>query len=464
MKKAIALALSLVMLLSMIPRAGAASFRDSANVSLLTAEAVDIMSDLKIIAGFPDGTFKPAETLTRAQAAKILSCILLGTEKAETLAAGGTTFADVPASHWANKYIEFCASKGVVAGVGGGKFNPDGKLSGTAFGKMLLVAIGADASALTGAGWDANTLSQLKEQRLDYGVTVDNTDLDRQSACRLAMNAMFSGEKDDPEQPLAYRIFGVVRERLGNNKDFYTRPYYRYTSNDSDVYWTGTDKTVTGSPVRIHKNGPITGDAFVKLLGEKEISKDRLSVIRSNVAWSPNNANIKDVWQEGNNELYYRAENGMRLEFYYDVWRDTYTVLHIPNFCDKITAVTEPVLDADGYITTPGSVTFEKYGTASANCFKTSDVGSYGLFNGVSSKSWTKVSQAREGFETTYVTGKLEANEKDVSVTVDGKTYQYPYSAMVARSADQYLAEGGAIGDTVKLALDSFGFCYAVWK
>ncbi|MBR2897451.1 MAG: S-layer homology domain-containing protein [Oscillospiraceae bacterium] len=464
MKKAIALALSLVMLLSMIPMAGAASFRDSANVSLLTAEAVDIMSDLKIIAGFPDGTFKPAETLTRAQAAKILSCILLGPEKAETLAAGGTTFADVPASHWANKYIEFCASKGVVAGVGGGKFNPDGKLSGTAFGKMLLVAIGADASALTGAGWDTNTMTQLKEKRLDHGVTVKNDEIDRQSACRLAMNALFINEQEDPEQPLAYRIFGVVREKIGNNNDYYVRPYYRYTSNDSDAYWTGTDKTVTGSPMRIHEDGPITGDAFVKLLGEKEIAKSRLTAIRNNVKWSPNNANIKDVWQEGNNELYYRAENGMRLEFYYDVWRDTYTVLHVPTWADKITEVTEPVLDADGYVTTPGSVTFEKYGTIPANCFKAADVGSYGLFNGNSAKSWTKLSKAREAVETTYVTGKLEANEKDVSVTVDGKTYRYPYTAMVARSADQYLAEGGAIGDTVKLAVDSFGYCYAIWK
>ena len=464
MRKILAFLLACVLIVSVIGTVSAAEFSDASKISVYDTEAVEILSDLKIITGFPDGTFKPTDILTRAQAAKILCCIALGNKKAEELPAGGTSFADVPASHWANKYVEYCAAQKIVAGVGDGKFNPDGKLTGFAFGKMLLVALGADANTLTGAGWDTNTLAQLTAKHLDYGVTVDGSNMDRQSACRLALNAMFDGEKEFPENTLAYKSFQIVRKQKGNNNDLYSRPYMIYSSQFEDIYWKGIEKKITASPIRIHPNGPITGDAFVKLLGVKDLKISQLDVYRNGIAWSSSNSNVKDVWHEGNRELYFRAENGMRLEFYYNAVKDVYTVVHVPNFCGKITAATEPVLNADGSVKTHGSVTFETYGTCPADCFKPSDVGSYGLFNGTSKKTWTAVQKANEGVATTYVTGKLEAAEKDVSVTVDGKVYPYPYIATVAVTADKYLESGGAIGDTVRLALDAYGFCYAVWK
>ena len=183
MKKLIALLLSAVMLLSAIPMVGAASFKDSADITILNSEAVEVMSDLKVVTGFPEGTFKPNDTLTRAQAAKILCCVALGVSKADALAAGGSTFTDVPASHWANKFVEYCASKGIVSGVGNGKFNPNGKLTGTAFGKMLLVALGADGSAFSGAGWDKAVQEKLAEKKLNLGVTVSGDEITRQDAC-----------------------------------------------------------------------------------------------------------------------------------------------------------------------------------------------------------------------------------------------------------------------------------------
>ena len=463
MKRTLSFLLAVVMIASLIVTASA-DFKDASKISVYDTEAVEVLSSLKVITGFPDGTFKPQDTLTRAQAAKILCCVVLGTAEADKLSATGSTFADVPATHWANKFVEFCASKGIVAGVGTGKFNPDGKLTGYAFGKMLLVALGADASKLTGAGWDTNTKAQLEEKHLDYGVTVDNKEMSRGSACRLALNAMFAGEAEFDENTLAYKAFKIVRKQKGNNNDKFSRPFILYTSQEADAYWPNTDLKVTASPVRIHPNGPITGDAFVKLLGVKDLTTAQLDVFRSGVFWSSSNANVKDVWHEGNQGLYYRAENGMRLEFYYDAKNDTYTVLHIPNWAGKIVAVTEPVKAADGSIEVAGSVTFDVYGTCPGNDYKADDVGKFGLFNGVSKKTWTAPSKAQEAFACKYVSGKLEAFEKEKSVTVDGKVYPYAYVSMVAYPADKYVEDGGAIGDTVNLLLDDFGFCYAVWK
>ena len=44
--------------------------------------------------------------------------------------AAGPTFSDVPASHWAYTAIEKAAGRGMVAGVGDGKYDPNGAITG----------------------------------------------------------------------------------------------------------------------------------------------------------------------------------------------------------------------------------------------------------------------------------------------------------------------------------------------
>ena len=271
MKKILALALTVIMLLSMIPVAGAA-FTDAKDITITASEAVTIMSDLKIVSGFPEGTFKPNDTLTRAQAAKILCCIALGTKAADALTGGGSTFADVPADHWANKFVEYCASKGIVAGVGNGKFNPNGELTGYAFGKMLLVALGEDGAQFTGSTWDKAVKEKLHEKHLDYGVTPNNKNLSRQDACRMGLNAMFYGEADNAEGTLAYKNFGVMRAAAGLDTKHYRRPYTTYSSSEEDQYWQGTEKKITASPVLFNKSGAMKGGDVVKKLGVDEIT------------------------------------------------------------------------------------------------------------------------------------------------------------------------------------------------
>ena len=73
MKRLLALTLFVLLILSAVPAAGAAQFTDAAEVRITASEAVEILSDLGIVSGFPDGSFQPDGALTRAQAAKILS-------------------------------------------------------------------------------------------------------------------------------------------------------------------------------------------------------------------------------------------------------------------------------------------------------------------------------------------------------------------------------------------------------
>ena len=469
MKKLLALTLCAILLLSAIPAAGAAQFSDADAILPTTAEAVEILSDLKIITGFPEGTFKPEDTLTRAQAAKILCCAVLGTDAAEALAAGGSTFSDVPASHWANKYVEYCASKGVVAGVGGGKFNPDGKLTGFAFGKMLLAALGADASKLTGADWDKNTRALMLEKRLGYGVSVSGSELSRQDACRLALNALFDGEKDGAEGTLAFKVFGLKRAAGEADTDAYMRPRTVYTAK-ADAYWPGTELTLYTSPVCVHESGVFSGDAFVRAFGVTDIEKAKITAYYNGVLWNPNSSNVKDVWHQGETGAYYLSGNGVRLELHYDAVKDAYTVVQIFTFSGKVTDVTEPVKGADGAVQTHGSVTFENGLSFVSDGFTKADIGTYALYRGVGSKEALyyrvpTVVKPVEALRGQIRTGTLEDRALRQTATIDGKRYEYPYTYISTFiTADSYLEEGGALGDTVHYLLDEYGVLYAIWQ
>ncbi|MBR2365546.1 MAG: S-layer homology domain-containing protein, partial [Oscillospiraceae bacterium] len=157
--------------------------------------AVEYVSGRGVVSGFPDGSFQPKEMLTRAQAAKVVCVMREGTEKAEALTKKDTGFTDVPASHWAAKYVAYCVDKGIVAGVGSDKFDPNGKLTSAAFGKMLLVAYNkAKAEDLVGGKWIETTASKMKEVCMSVGADVNIFPSTRENACQLAYN--FLHEED----------------------------------------------------------------------------------------------------------------------------------------------------------------------------------------------------------------------------------------------------------------------------
>jgi hypothetical protein len=83
---------------------------------------IEYLSSQGLISGFPDGTFKPNDTLTRAQVSSILSNELnLNPEPAN--------FPDVASSHWANGHIGAVVSQGIMNGYPDGTFKPDNPMT-----------------------------------------------------------------------------------------------------------------------------------------------------------------------------------------------------------------------------------------------------------------------------------------------------------------------------------------------
>ena len=200
MKRYLALLLAAVLLAGLIPFAGAA-FSDMGEVSAQHVEAVVRVSGKNVIAGFPDGSFKPKDTLTRAQAAKILCTALEGADKAEALTKTDSGFTDVPTSHWAAKYVAYCADRKIVSGAGDGTFHPDEPLTAAALAKMLLVAYGKSTAAkLTGEDWVVKTQKAIRKAKLKDGLDpVENEPTTRENACHMAYNFLMNGAVYNPD-------------------------------------------------------------------------------------------------------------------------------------------------------------------------------------------------------------------------------------------------------------------------
>ena len=145
MKKFLSLVLALVMTMSLVTvSAGAKDFDDNGDIDY--KEAVDVISALGIVDGYSDGSFRPDGSLTRGAAAKIICNLILGPTTASALSATTAPFKDVPTTNVFAGYITYCAQQGIIGGYGDGTFRPSGTLTGNAFMKMLLGALGYDSS------------------------------------------------------------------------------------------------------------------------------------------------------------------------------------------------------------------------------------------------------------------------------------------------------------------------------
>ena len=189
MKKLLALVLALVMSMSLVTISNA-DFKDADKIDY--TEAVDVMNAVGVLIGDENGNFNPKDNLTRAQAAKIISYLLLGNKTAEGLAGSGK-FTDVAKTSWAAGFVDYCAAVGVVNGVGNGKFDPNGSLTTLQFAKMLLVALGYDAKieGFVGTDWSINVSAKANQVGLLNGLDVSaNATLTREQAAKMALNTL----------------------------------------------------------------------------------------------------------------------------------------------------------------------------------------------------------------------------------------------------------------------------------
>ena len=193
LKRTLSMLLTAAMLIGMmVVGASAASSSDFTDSDEITnIEAAQVMTALGVFEGTDSGAFDPNGTLTREQAAAIICRMLLG-EDAEELTTNSVVFSDVSADRWSAGYIGYCAQQGILAGTGNGAFDPEGELTGLAFAKMCLVALGynADSEGYVGTDWAINVAADAVNAGISPSGLVLANVISREDAAQMAFQTL----------------------------------------------------------------------------------------------------------------------------------------------------------------------------------------------------------------------------------------------------------------------------------
>ena len=123
--------------------------------AIVTLSMLETSSGQKIINGYEDGTFKPDGAITRAECAKIITCVM----NMDTVNTEGVSFTDVE-NHWAKNSVNTCAGLGIINGMGDGTFAPDAQVTYEQMLKMMVCTLGYGEPAEMSGGYPTGYISQ----------------------------------------------------------------------------------------------------------------------------------------------------------------------------------------------------------------------------------------------------------------------------------------------------------------
>ena len=122
----------------------AATFTD-VGVSDYYASAASFLSENGILTGYPDGSFGPEKTITRAEITAVIVRMLGRELDAKTLGGTASKFIDVEATKWYSGYVNLAANEGIVNGVGDAVFAPENPVTFEQAITMVVRAIGLES-------------------------------------------------------------------------------------------------------------------------------------------------------------------------------------------------------------------------------------------------------------------------------------------------------------------------------
>ena len=482
MKKLLALVLALVMSMSLVTISNAA-YSDKADIDL--KEAVDVLSAVGVFEG-SDGKFDPKANLTREQAAKLVAYLQLSQKSADALV-GGNKFTDVAANRWSAGYVDYCATTGVVAGVGNGQFNPTGSLTALQFGKMLLVCLGYDATTenLTGADWQINTSKLMASAKLLKGLdsVKANDVITREQAAQMMLNAIKAPTVEYDTKGSTITIGGTVIGIGGSKATYVTATVAedKSANNIGKTQLTNTGAYTVELGEKLFSNLKLNSDtdAFERpvtvwtLKAEKigsyantpdltYTAEVKLGTIYSDLGLSNSGIPAGNVtyYVDGEKTTFTKdivkgslddvGGNGALTQVWYDSAKNTATITVINTYFAQIAAAYKASTTKDAYVllaSTGNTGLGSTYETDDAYAVDDYVLYTYSKMTGATGVKSMKLAEKVTGTLTGYVEGK--------SVVASGTTYKINAVAASKATIDGSLTN--AMNTTVDVYLGFYG-------
>ena len=444
MKKFLSLVLALVMTMSLVTvSAGAKDFTD--NDKITYDEAVAVMSAAKVIDGYAEGDFRPTNTLTRGAAAKIICNLILGPTTASALVADAAPYKDVPTNHTFAGYIAYCQKEGIISGYADGTFKPGNTLTGYAFMKMLLGALGlqADKEGYTGPNWSISVAKRAlsKDVALDNGLKGEFNGAKaatREEACLYALNMLKAGTFSYPNDNTVIVGNVSVSTSAKAEQDKKT-PYYEtvfknlHANNTSDAFGRPATRwdykgvkigTYAKTPDLTYVGSQKINDIYADLnMSTKDITANLyVNGVSFDTAKNGKDAATFTVSKDNDTKLDKlggtadKIGNGTLIEVYRNDDNNHVDVIAMSVYAGKITDVKDATSKKDAYVVVDTDSTIVDFNDEfETEAFAEDDVVAFTYADG----------EIQTMYKMESVSGELTKKVIDKSLTLGDTTYKY---------------------------------------
>ena len=444
MKKFLSLVLALVMTMSLVTvSAGAKDFTDNSKINY--EEAVEVMSTLGVVGGYTDGTFKPQGTLTRGAAAKIICNLILGTTTADALTADAAPYKDVATTNVFAPYIAYCAKERIISGYADGTFRPGNTLTGYAFMKMLLGALGlqADKEGYTGPNWSISVAKRAlsKDVALDNGLKGEFNGAKaatREEACLYALNMLKAGTFSYPNDNTVIVGNVSVSTSAKAEQDKKT-PYYEtvfknlHANNTSDAFGRPATRwdykgvkigTYAKTPDLTYVGSQKINDIYADLnMSTKDITANLyVNGVSFDTAKNGKDAATFTVSKDNDTKLDKlggtadKIGNGTLIEVYRNDDNNHVDVIAMSVYAGKITDVKDATSKKDAYVVVDTDSTIVDFNDEfETEAFAEDDVVAFTYADG----------EIQTMYKMESVSGELTKKVIDKSLTLGDTTYKY---------------------------------------
>lgn len=149
---------------AIVPVASAAQVNDYNSIASYAQEAVQDLVDRGVVQGDANGNFQPRKSVSRAEAATVLSKAL-GLTTTDAI-----YFTDVKSGAWYYDAINAAVNNGVFSGKGQGKFDPNGNLTRGEAAVILVSAFNLNGKAPLAQFADEKSVKEWAKESLEIAV------------------------------------------------------------------------------------------------------------------------------------------------------------------------------------------------------------------------------------------------------------------------------------------------------
>ena len=281
-------------------------------------DAIGLISALGIMGGYEDQTFRPENTLTRAELVKIVAGLYNIGDAVEDSAS--SDFYDVASDHWAKKYINFANKLKLVKGDGNGNFFPDNSVSIQDAAAVFVNVLGYSFKADEMGGYPVGNNIVASQLKLFEGIAYKDVteNLNRANAALMLYNVL--------------------------NANYIE---LTYATDNSVSYDSNDDVTLLNKRFNVYKqNGIVTGTPITTFTEKSPLKSNEVEI--DNVVYYTKDVNVNKFI-------------GRTVAAYYEMNNDEKYIIAISgnNKKDEIISLNSDIIeDVSGIYTAAGKIVY----------------------------------------------------------------------------------------------------------